>query len=206
MLYDMIQFDDFVVIVLWGSRWWGSLKRGVLEHAFSKHACLICLEPPFQLPLLLPRFDEVYARSYCFSAHYIYHLLVNGYRFTEETWPQIYFKKEVSQGTGCFLPLLSKGLWADVRKKCRIYRGRGDFSWLKGSWGDFGPSWAKKRQRRTQRRCHWRPFQTRQRSGARCPRTLSSASAGLVSFFSYSYHSARDWEPRCLLNVWQVYK
>ncbi|MBV96687.1 Ectonucleoside triphosphate diphosphohydrolase 3, partial [Eschrichtius robustus] len=47
-----------------------------------------------QLPLLLPRFDEEYARSYCFSAHYIYHLLVNGYKFTEKTWLQIHFKKE----------------------------------------------------------------------------------------------------------------
>lgn len=80
------------------------------ETCIFKCACLICLEPPLQLPLLLPRFDEVYARSYCFSAHYIYHLLVNGYRFTEETWPQIHFKKEVSQGTGCFLLFLSKAL------------------------------------------------------------------------------------------------
>lgn len=80
------------------------------ETRVAKYACLICLEPPPQLPLLLPRFDEVYARSYCFSAHYIYHLLVNGYRFTEETWPQIHFKKEVSQGSGCFLLFLSKGL------------------------------------------------------------------------------------------------
>ncbi|XP_027443426.2 ectonucleoside triphosphate diphosphohydrolase 3 isoform X2 [Zalophus californianus] len=53
----------------------------------------------FVLPLLLPRFDEVYARSYCFSAHYIYHLLVNGYRFTEETWPKIHFKKEVGNSS-----------------------------------------------------------------------------------------------------------
>lgn len=78
------------------------------EACISGRARLICLEPSFQLPLLLPRFDEVYARSYCFSAHYIYHLLVNGYKFTEETWPQIHFKKEVSQGMCCFLPLLSK--------------------------------------------------------------------------------------------------
>uniref|UniRef100_A0A8D1DCN8 Ectonucleoside triphosphate diphosphohydrolase 3 n=1 Tax=Sus scrofa TaxID=9823 RepID=A0A8D1DCN8_PIG len=52
-----------------------------------------------QLPLLLPRFDEEYARSYCFSAHYIYHLLVNGYKFTEDTWPQIHFKKEVGNSS-----------------------------------------------------------------------------------------------------------
>ncbi|XP_033257861.1 ectonucleoside triphosphate diphosphohydrolase 3 isoform X2 [Orcinus orca] len=53
----------------------------------------------FLLPLLLPRFDEEYARSYCFSAHYIYHLLVNGYKFTENTWPQIHFKKEVGNSS-----------------------------------------------------------------------------------------------------------
>lgn len=58
---------------------------------------------PFQLPALLSRFDETYARSYCFSAHYIYHLLVNGYKFTEETWPQIRFEKEVSANTECLL-------------------------------------------------------------------------------------------------------
>lgn len=71
--------------------------------------CLLplrCLSS-FQLPSLLPRFDEVYARSYCFSAHYIYHLLVNGYKFTEETWPQIRFEKEVSQSTNRFLVFLA---------------------------------------------------------------------------------------------------
>ncbi|KAB1263986.1 Ectonucleoside triphosphate diphosphohydrolase 3 [Camelus dromedarius] len=52
-----------------------------------------------QLPLLLPRFDEGYARSYCFSAHYIYHLLVHGYKFTEETWPKIHFEKEVGNSS-----------------------------------------------------------------------------------------------------------
>ncbi|XP_044893759.1 ectonucleoside triphosphate diphosphohydrolase 3 isoform X2 [Felis catus] len=64
--------------------------------AFNSSSWDFCSESWSQLPLLLPRFDEVYARSYCFSAHYIYHLLVNGYRFTEETWPQIYFKKEMA--------------------------------------------------------------------------------------------------------------
>ncbi|XP_025769443.1 ectonucleoside triphosphate diphosphohydrolase 3 [Puma concolor] len=67
--------------------------------AFNSSSWDFCSESWSQLPLLLPRFDEVYARSYCFSAHYIYHLLVNGYRFTEETWPQIYFKKEVGNSS-----------------------------------------------------------------------------------------------------------
>ncbi|XP_032264834.1 ectonucleoside triphosphate diphosphohydrolase 3 isoform X2 [Phoca vitulina] len=67
--------------------------------AFNSSTWDFCSESWSQLPLLLPRFDEVYARSYCFSAHYIYHLLVNGYRFTEETWPQIHFKKEVGNSS-----------------------------------------------------------------------------------------------------------
>ncbi|XP_041590480.1 ectonucleoside triphosphate diphosphohydrolase 3 [Vulpes lagopus] len=68
-------------------------------NAFNSSTWDLCSESWSQLPLRLPRFDEVYARSYCFSAHYIYHLLVNGYRFTEETWPQIRFKKEVGNSS-----------------------------------------------------------------------------------------------------------
>ncbi|KAJ8354194.1 hypothetical protein SKAU_G00217610 [Synaphobranchus kaupii] len=38
---------------------------------------------------------EIYLRSYCFSANYIYTLLVEGYKFTTETWNNILFQKEV---------------------------------------------------------------------------------------------------------------
>ncbi|XP_059520450.1 ectonucleoside triphosphate diphosphohydrolase 3 [Myotis daubentonii] len=67
--------------------------------AFNSSTWDFCSQDWSQLPLLLPRFDEVYARSYCFSAHYIYHLLVSGYKFTEDTWPQIHFKKEVDNSS-----------------------------------------------------------------------------------------------------------
>uniref|UniRef100_A0A8C8S6G5 Ectonucleoside triphosphate diphosphohydrolase 3 n=1 Tax=Pelusios castaneus TaxID=367368 RepID=A0A8C8S6G5_9SAUR len=40
-----------------------------------------------------------YARSYCFSANYIYYLLVHGYKFNKETWPQIHFQKEVGNSS-----------------------------------------------------------------------------------------------------------
>ncbi|XP_008590168.1 PREDICTED: ectonucleoside triphosphate diphosphohydrolase 3, partial [Galeopterus variegatus] len=66
---------------------------------FNSSTWNFCSQNWSQLPFLLPKFDEVYARSYCFSAHYIYHLLVNGYRFTEETWPHIHFKKEVGNSS-----------------------------------------------------------------------------------------------------------
>ncbi|XP_058144172.1 ectonucleoside triphosphate diphosphohydrolase 3 [Dasypus novemcinctus] len=66
---------------------------------FNASTWHFCSQDWSQLPLLLPRFDEEYARSYCFSAHYVYHLLVNGYKFTEETWPQIHFKKEVGDSS-----------------------------------------------------------------------------------------------------------
>ncbi|XP_023619183.1 ectonucleoside triphosphate diphosphohydrolase 3 [Myotis lucifugus] len=68
-------------------------------NAFNSSTWDFCSQDWSQLPLLLPRFDEVYARSYCFSAHYIYHLLVSGYKFTEDTWPQIHFKKEVDNSS-----------------------------------------------------------------------------------------------------------
>nr|KAF6310390.1 ectonucleoside triphosphate diphosphohydrolase 3 [Myotis myotis] len=83
--------------------------------AFNSSTWDFCSQDWSQLPLLLPRFDEVYARSYCFSAHYIYHLLVSGYKFTEDTWPQIHFKKEVSQSTSPFLLFLSKQRGLRVR-------------------------------------------------------------------------------------------
>ncbi|XP_058411483.1 ectonucleoside triphosphate diphosphohydrolase 3 isoform X2 [Diceros bicornis minor] len=72
-------------------------------NSFNSSTWNFCSQSWNQLPLLLPRFDEVYARSYCFSAHYIYHLLVNGYKFTEETWPQIHFKKEESEACPAYL-------------------------------------------------------------------------------------------------------
>ncbi|XP_066207579.1 ectonucleoside triphosphate diphosphohydrolase 3 [Saccopteryx leptura] len=68
-------------------------------NAFHASTWHFCSQDWSQLPLLLPRFDEVYARSYCFSAHYIYHLLVSGYNFTEDTWPQIHFQKEVGNSS-----------------------------------------------------------------------------------------------------------
>ncbi|XP_006042642.2 ectonucleoside triphosphate diphosphohydrolase 3 [Bubalus bubalis] len=68
-------------------------------HAFNLSTWNFCSKNWNQLPLLLPQFDEQYARSYCFSAHYIYHLLVSGYKFTEESWPQIHFKKEVGNSS-----------------------------------------------------------------------------------------------------------
>ncbi|XP_012315566.1 ectonucleoside triphosphate diphosphohydrolase 3 [Aotus nancymaae] len=66
---------------------------------FNSSTWNFCSQNWSELPLLLPKFDEVYARSYCFSANYIYHLFVNGYKFTAETWPQIQFKKEVGNSS-----------------------------------------------------------------------------------------------------------
>ncbi|XP_005383636.2 PREDICTED: ectonucleoside triphosphate diphosphohydrolase 3 [Chinchilla lanigera] len=66
---------------------------------FNASTWSFCSQNWAELPLLLPKFDEVYARSYCFSANYIYHLLVQGYKFTQETWPQIHFEKEVGNSS-----------------------------------------------------------------------------------------------------------
>ncbi|XP_063117023.1 ectonucleoside triphosphate diphosphohydrolase 3 isoform X2 [Cavia porcellus] len=66
---------------------------------FNASTWHFCSHTWAELPILLPKFDEVYARSYCFSANYIYHLLVHGYKFTHETWPQIQFEKEVGNSS-----------------------------------------------------------------------------------------------------------
>nr|XP_033785957.1 ectonucleoside triphosphate diphosphohydrolase 3 isoform X2 [Geotrypetes seraphini] len=58
-----------------------------------------CLQNWNKLPLILSKFEETYARSYCFSANYIYYLLVQGYKFNAETWPQIQFQKEVGNSS-----------------------------------------------------------------------------------------------------------
>ncbi|CAO2608307.1 Ectonucleoside triphosphate diphosphohydrolase 3, partial [Lemmus lemmus] len=72
--------------------------------SFNRSSWDFCRHAWIELPSLLPRFDEVYAWSYCFSAHYIYHLLVNGYKFTEETWPQICFEKKVGEQQHLLVP------------------------------------------------------------------------------------------------------
>ncbi|XP_068090579.1 ectonucleoside triphosphate diphosphohydrolase 3 [Hyperolius riggenbachi] len=66
---------------------------------FNSSMTNFCSQDWSKLPQLLPRFDEKYARSYCFSANYIYYLLVYGYKFDRESWPQIQFQKEVGNSS-----------------------------------------------------------------------------------------------------------
>ncbi|KAM4705834.1 ectonucleoside triphosphate diphosphohydrolase 3 [Rhinophrynus dorsalis] len=66
---------------------------------FNSSMSAFCAEEWSKLPQILPRFDETYARSYCFSANYIYHLLVHGYKFDNESWLQINFQKEVGNSS-----------------------------------------------------------------------------------------------------------
>ncbi|KAM9308703.1 ectonucleoside triphosphate diphosphohydrolase 3 [Gastrophryne carolinensis] len=66
---------------------------------FNSSMTSFCSQEWGKLPLLLPKFDEKYARSYCFSANYIYYLLVHGYKFDRESWPQIQFQKEVGNSS-----------------------------------------------------------------------------------------------------------
>uniref|UniRef100_A0A8B9PC70 Ectonucleoside triphosphate diphosphohydrolase 3 n=1 Tax=Apteryx owenii TaxID=8824 RepID=A0A8B9PC70_APTOW len=44
-------------------------------------------------------FNKKHFLSYCFSANFIYYLLVHGYKFDAETWPQIHFQKEVGNSS-----------------------------------------------------------------------------------------------------------
>ncbi|KAL3060562.1 hypothetical protein OYC64_015003 [Pagothenia borchgrevinki] len=39
--------------------------------------------------------SERYLRTYCFSSHYVFTLLADGYKFDKETWKNINFQKEV---------------------------------------------------------------------------------------------------------------
>ena len=128
------------------------------------------LPSPFQLPQLLPRFEEVYARSYCFSAHYIYHLLVSGYKFTEDTWPKIHFKKEVSRSTNLFPLFLSKQrlVWVCVNDEPDPL-GAPQERW----WGVQG------------RRCP-QTLPHAERVGSQGPWALSSVLAGPVPSSSHS--------------------
>ncbi|XP_073534156.1 ectonucleoside triphosphate diphosphohydrolase 3 [Phyllobates terribilis] len=66
---------------------------------FNTSMSSFCSQEWSKLPLILSRFDETYARSYCFSANYIYHLLVHGYKFDSESWPRILFQKEVGNSS-----------------------------------------------------------------------------------------------------------
>ncbi|MGH0176300.1 UNVERIFIED_CONTAM: hypothetical protein FKN15_072517 [Acipenser sinensis] len=42
---------------------------------------------------------KIYLKSYCFSANYIYSLLVNGYKFNAQSWMQISFQREVDNSS-----------------------------------------------------------------------------------------------------------
>lgn len=109
---------------------------------------------PFQLPSLLPRFDETYARSYCFSAHYIYHLLVNGYKFTEETWPQIRFEKEVSPNMERLL-FLSIERFVEERSKVKGYSNPGGHLLVPQEKGRQNLKLVLPRVLQTRRRLEW---------------------------------------------------
>ncbi|XP_075068515.1 ectonucleoside triphosphate diphosphohydrolase 3 [Mixophyes fleayi] len=66
---------------------------------FNSSMSSFCTHEWSKLPQFLSKFDEKYARSYCFSANYIYYLLVHGYKFDSESWPRIQFQKEVGNSS-----------------------------------------------------------------------------------------------------------
>ncbi|KAJ8288211.1 hypothetical protein COCON_G00008700 [Conger conger] len=65
---------------------------------------------------------EKYLSAYCYSSNYVYNLLVEGYKFTAETWNNIIFKKKVENSniawslgymltTSNMIPAEPKRLW-----------------------------------------------------------------------------------------------
>ncbi|XP_042672843.1 ectonucleoside triphosphate diphosphohydrolase 3 isoform X3 [Centrocercus urophasianus] len=67
---------------------------------FNSSMWFFCSQSWAQLQFMLPKSEEIYTRSYCFSANFIYYLLVHGYNFDAGNWPQIHFQKEPQD---CFL-------------------------------------------------------------------------------------------------------
>ncbi|KFQ26063.1 Ectonucleoside triphosphate diphosphohydrolase 3, partial [Mesitornis unicolor] len=66
---------------------------------FNSSMWFFCSQSWAELQFMLPKIEETYTRSYCFSANFIYYLLVHGYNFDAETWPQIHFQKEVGNSS-----------------------------------------------------------------------------------------------------------
>ncbi|XP_071889535.1 ectonucleoside triphosphate diphosphohydrolase 3 isoform X3 [Anas platyrhynchos] len=66
---------------------------------FNTSMWYFCSQNWTQLQFMLPKFEETYARSYCFSANFIYYLLIHGYNFDEGNWAQIHFQKEVGNSS-----------------------------------------------------------------------------------------------------------
>ncbi|XP_069504867.1 ectonucleoside triphosphate diphosphohydrolase 3 [Ambystoma mexicanum] len=66
---------------------------------FNSSVWSFCLQNWNRVPLVVAKFEEKYARSYCFSANYIYHLLVRGYKFDADAWSKIQFQKEVGNSS-----------------------------------------------------------------------------------------------------------
>ncbi|XP_053570244.1 ectonucleoside triphosphate diphosphohydrolase 3 [Bombina bombina] len=66
---------------------------------FNASVWSFCSQEWSKLPKIIPKFDEKYAKSYCFSANYIYYLLVHGYKFDAESWQNIIFQKEVENSS-----------------------------------------------------------------------------------------------------------
>ena len=48
---------------------------------------------------MIPGLDPALALKYCFEAHYVYTLLVDGYGFDDSTWDSLGFKYKVSSIT-----------------------------------------------------------------------------------------------------------
>ena len=50
-----------------------------------------------QLKTLRPEISERYLITYCYSAHYVFTLLTDGYKFNPDTWKNIAFEREVGR-------------------------------------------------------------------------------------------------------------
>ncbi|XP_014343043.1 ectonucleoside triphosphate diphosphohydrolase 3 [Latimeria chalumnae] len=66
---------------------------------FNSTVWSFCSQNWIKLQAILPNAEEKYIRSYCFAANYIYNLLVRGYKFDSETWPQISFQRNAGNNS-----------------------------------------------------------------------------------------------------------
>ena len=64
--------------------------------------CLLCRV--VQLIASRPEISERFLITYCYSAHYVLTLLVDGYKFDPDTWQNIAFEKEVGNAQNMTSP------------------------------------------------------------------------------------------------------
>ncbi|XP_020365271.2 ectonucleoside triphosphate diphosphohydrolase 3 [Rhincodon typus] len=76
-----------------------NLTRSFPMETFNSTVQEFCSYNWDQVQQLFPNVSDSFRRSYCFNANYIYAVLVQGYKFNQESWKSISFLKEVKNSS-----------------------------------------------------------------------------------------------------------